>query len=103
MASGGHKNTDRTARERARAYEARQEFHSGQKERRVRDNVIAGIAGGILIAAVVAGQITYFTVGPGMPQPTPSVSPSEAPSEAPVTTPAPTQTDTPIPTPTPSD
>ena len=99
VTSGGHKNAERTARERARAYEARQEFHAGQKRRRIRDNVTAGVAGGLLIAAVVAGQIAYFTAGPGVPEPTPS----ETPVQTPVETPTPTPTDTPIPTPTPSD
>ena len=53
-------------------YQARQEFHDGQARRRTRDNLIAGIAGGLLILGVVAAQTAYFVAGPGAPEPTPT-------------------------------
>ena len=95
MATSGK---DREARERARVYQARQQLHDDQARRRRRDNLVAGIVGGVLILGVLGAQAAYFTVGPGVPVPTPSVSPS------PSTTPAPTDAPpmTPAPTPTPS-
>lgn len=77
-AKGG---ADRVERERAKAYRARREFHDAQIRRRRRDNLIAGIGGGVLILAIVGGQVLYYTAGPGTPAPMPSVS-----------TPAPTTT-----------
>ena len=47
----------RAERERARVYQARQAFHAGQARRRTRDNLIAGVGGGLLILAIVAGQV----------------------------------------------
>ncbi|MFT4052319.1 MAG: dioxygenase [Microbacterium sp.] len=70
MATGAGKKQSREARERTRAYQARQEFHEGQVARRRRDNLVAGIAGGVLILAAVGGQIAYYTLGPGAPEPT---------------------------------
>jgi hypothetical protein len=88
VATGGRQRDTRAERERIRVYQARQAFHDGQARRRTRDNLIAGIGGGLLILAVIAGQTAYFTVGPGAPEPAPS-------------TPAPTSTPTPTPTPEP--
>ncbi|MBZ4486372.1 dioxygenase [Microbacterium sp. cx-55] len=70
----------RAERERARLYQARRDFHAGISRRRVRDNLIAGIAGGILILAVVGGQVAYYTLGPGVPAPSSSPSPTATPS-----------------------
>lgn len=67
MASGTGKKSAREARDRARLYQARQEYHEGLQRRRRRDNLIAGVAGGALILAVVGGQVAYYTVGPGQP------------------------------------
>ena len=89
MATGGK---DRESRERTRLYQARQEFHAGQGRRRTRDNLVAGIAGGLLILGVVAVQTAYFVAGPGAPEPTPT----------PTQTMDPTPSGTPTPTPTPS-
>ena len=75
MAAGGKDRDARAARERARAYQARQEFHEGQVRRRTRDNLIAGIVGGVLILAVVGAQVAFYTVGPGKPVPSPRTSP----------------------------
>lgn len=74
MASNRQQREQREARERLRAYQARQEVHEARNKRRRRDNVI-GIAGGILVAALaITTQVVYFTVGPGMPEPTPSAT-----------------------------
>lgn len=94
----------RESRERARLYQARQAYQEGRIRRRTRDNVIAGVAGGALILAVVGGQIAYFTMGPGMPEPTPSGTSTPAPTPSPTTTEAPTPEPTvtdPAATPTP--
>jgi len=97
----GREREARAARERARLYQARQEFHEGRTRRRTRDNLIAGIVGGILILAVIGGQIAYFTAGPGAPQPAPSPTPTQTPTQAPSPpTPTPTETGTPTPEPT---
>jgi hypothetical protein len=92
VATGGKDRGTRESRERTRLYQARQEFHAGQGRRRTRDNLIAGIAGGLLILGVVAVQTAYFVAGPGAPEPTPT----------PTQTMDPTPSGTPTPTPTPS-
>ena len=75
------KNQERDAREardRLKAYNARQAVHSHQVKRRRRDNVIAA-AGVVVIAALATvTQVFYFTGGPGAPTPAPSVSASAA-------------------------
>ena len=85
VAAGGKDRGTRDARERSRIYQARQKFHDDQARRRRRDNLLAGIVGGALILAVVGGQVAYFTMGPGAPEPAP------APSVSPTSTPAPTE------------
>ncbi len=80
MATGGKGRADREARERNRAYLARKEFHDGQVRRRTRDDIVAAVGGGILILAILGGQIAYFTAGPGGAHPSPSHSPSPSPS-----------------------
>ena len=97
MANGAGKKQSRDERERARAYRARQEFHESLTARRRRDNLVAGVAGGVLLVAIIAAQVAYFTVGPGTPatSPTPSSTSTSTPA------PEPTATDTPSPTPTP--
>ena len=99
MSTGGKDRGTREARERARLYQARQDFHAGQGRRRTRDNLIAGIAGGLLILGVVAAQTAYFVAGPGAPQPTPTSTPSPATTPTPADSPEPTPTTTPAPTP----
>lgn len=98
MATGGKQRDTREARERARVYQARRDYHLGQSRRRTRDNLIAGIGGGLLILAVVGGQTAYFVSGPGAPTPAPS---SSTPTPA-ASTPAPATEETPPPTPDPS-
>ena len=99
MSTGGKDRGTREARERTRLYQARQDFHAGQGRRRTRDNLIAGIAGGLLILGVVAAQTAYFVAGPGAPEPTPTTTPSPATTPAPTDSPQPTPTTTPTPTP----
>ena len=96
MANGASGKQSREEKERARVYRARQEFHASLGARRRRDNLIAGIAGAVLLVAIIAAQVAYFTVGPGTPEPTPTPSPTSS------TTPEPTTTELPTPTPTPT-
>lgn len=78
MAATGSAREQREARERARVYRARQQMHEKRGRRRRRDNLVAGLAGGALILAVVGGQFAYYTVGPGgvASDPTPTVTPT---------------------------
>ncbi len=97
MSTGGRDRASRAERERARAYQARLAFHDAKIRRRTRDNVIAGIAGGILILGVAGAQIAFYTAGPGVPQPTPTPSSSEAPAPVPTGPLAPDPTVSPTP------
>ena len=105
MATGGKQRDARDDRERARVYQARRAFHEGQSRRRTRDNLLAGIGGGVLILAVVAGQTAYFVAGPGAPVPaptttsTPSPTTTPDPSVSPTTSPSPDETPSATPTP----
>ena len=71
---------EREARQRLRAYNARQTMHQERISRRRRDNLIAGLAALAVIALATGAQILYFTSGPGVPVPTPSPSASASPS-----------------------
>ena len=102
MSTGGKDRGTREARERTRLYKARQDFHASQGRRRTRDNLIAGIAGGLLILGVVAAQTAYFVAGPGAPEPTPTSTPSPTTTPEPTDSPEPTPSPSPTPTPTPS-
>jgi hypothetical protein len=101
VAAGGKQRGTRDERERARVYQARRAYHEGQSRRRTRDNLIAGVAGGLLIVAVIAGQAAYFVVGPGVPAPSPTPSPSSTATPEPSASPTvpPTPAVTPEPTP----
>lgn len=93
MATG---SKSRDERERARIYQARVALHEAQVRRRSRDNLLAGIIGGVLILAVIGGQTAYFAMGPGTPAPEPSSTPSSTVTPDPtVTTPAPSPSSTP--------
>nr|WP_211160519.1 dioxygenase [Microbacterium sp. MF43] len=83
-------------------YQARQEFHNGQARRRTRDNLIAGIAGGVLLLGVLAAQTAYFVAGPGAPEPAPTTTTEPGMTPAPTGTPTPTPTSSVTPTPTPA-
>jgi hypothetical protein len=99
VATGGNRGS-REARERTRVYQARQAFRQGQARRRTRDNLIAGIAGGLLILGVVAAQTAYFVAGPGAPEPSPSATPIPTTTSTPTPGGSPAPTDSPAPTPT---
>ncbi len=51
----------RVARDRLRAYEARQELHSRLISRRKRDNLIFGIAAAVIIALAIGSQTLFAT------------------------------------------
>lgn len=88
----------RTEAERARRHAARVAWHEGQIRRRVRDNVVAGVAGGLIVVGAVASQTVHAQVTAPVPEPTPTVSPSDAPR-----TPEPDATTPSMPTPTPTE
>nr|WP_205835412.1 dioxygenase [Microbacterium sp. CFH 90308] len=83
-------------------YEARRDLHDRQVRRRTRDNLIAGIAGGLLVVGLAAVQTAYFVAGPGVPEPAPTSTPTPTPTAS---TPAPSPSLSPdsgvTPTPTP--
>ncbi|MFE7844861.1 dioxygenase [Microbacterium sp. NPDC057407] len=102
MANVGKGRSEREARERARLYQARQDFQNGLARRRRRDNLVAGIVGGLLLAGVIAVQTAYFVAGPGAPEPSPTPTPTTSistpgPTPTPSTTPSPTPTVSPTP------
>ena len=108
MASGrkagtGSTRESRETRERSRIYQARIDLNARQVRRRVRDNVVAGVVGGLLVLGAVGAMTAYYAAGPGVPAVTPTTpatpvpgSPAPLAPEAPVTeapaTPAPTTT-----------
>jgi len=94
------KKQSRVEKERARVYRARQEFHRGLVARRRRDNLVAGVAGGLLILAVVGGQVAYYTAGPGAPAPAPTPTDSGTPAAPPAELPGSSEIPAPTPTPT---
>ncbi len=71
------RNTDRDARgqrDRLRSYTARKTVHAHQVSRRRRDNVIAVGAVLLVVALATLTQVLYFTVGPGVPEPSSSAA-----------------------------
>lgn len=94
MSTRGRNKQQRTEQERARTYQARQEHNADRVRRRSRDNAIAGIGGGVLLAVILAAQVAFFTVGPGRPAPEHARTPTPQ-----VTTPAATPASSPAPTP----
>jgi peptidyl-prolyl cis-trans isomerase B (cyclophilin B) len=71
------KNQERDAREardRLKLYNARQTVHATKVTRRRRDNLIAVIAGLVVIALATGAQILFFSAGPGVPEAEPSAS-----------------------------
>ena len=74
VSSKNQEREAREARDRLKAYNARQAVHTHQTKRRRRDNLIA-VLGVVAIAAAATGvQIFYFAAGPGF-VPVPSASP----------------------------
>ncbi len=80
MAPSRQDREARQARERLRAYEARQEVHRRQVGRRRRDNLIAVAAVVVVAALATVGQVSYFGSGPGKPVAKPSSSASATPT-----------------------
>jgi len=66
----------RLARERLRAYQARQTVHVHKAKRRRRDNWVAGIAALVIVALAVGTQLLYFSAGPGAAKASSSAQPS---------------------------
>lgn len=97
MATGGKANGSRAARERARLYQARQQQHAREVGRRRRDNLLAGVVGGLVVLAAIGGQVAHFTAGPGAPAPAPSTSSTPAPTTS--TSPGVAPSEQPSPTP----
>lgn len=74
-----NKNQEREAREardRLKRYTARQTVYTTQKKRRKRDNIIALASVLVIIAVATFFQVSYFTSGPGMPEPQASETPA---------------------------
>jgi peptidyl-prolyl cis-trans isomerase B (cyclophilin B) len=76
----------RVARERLRAYQARQTVHETGTKRRRRDNLIAGIAIVVVAAAAIAAQLAYFGAGPGKPEAKPKATASATATPTPTPT-----------------
>jgi peptidyl-prolyl cis-trans isomerase B (cyclophilin B) len=75
------KNEERAAREarqRLKAYKARQAVHEHRTSRRVRDNWIAAVLVVVVASAVTLGQLAFLGVGPFEAAATPSPSASAA-------------------------
>jgi len=72
MAARATKNSQRSRAEseRARLYAARTSWHEGQISRRVRDNTIAGVVGGLIIVGAVVSQSVHAAVTAPEPEPT---------------------------------
>lgn len=79
MAGRGSKNgRSRTEAERARLYAARTAWHEGLIRRRVRDNTVAGILGGLIVVAAFASQGVHAQVNAPEPDPTETSTPGPA-------------------------
>jgi peptidyl-prolyl cis-trans isomerase B (cyclophilin B) len=74
----------RQARERLRAYQARQTVHETKLKRRVRDNWIAGVAVLIVVALAVTTQLLYFakpSASSASPSPSASAQANKLPAK----------------------
>lgn len=84
--SKNEERASREARQRLKAYKARQAVHEHRAARRVRDNWIAAVLVVVVASAVTLGQLAFLQVGPfqaaGTPEPGASASadPSAAPA-----------------------
>ena len=76
----------RQARERLRAYQARQAVHEHTRRRRLRDNLIAGGVVLVVLVLATALQITYFSSGPGKPAASPKATTTATPTPTPAAT-----------------
>lgn len=96
MAARGSKNAQaRTSAERARLHAARTSWHEGQIRRRVRDNTIAVVVGGLIVVGAIGSQAVHAQVTVPEPTPTPTVESTTPPTDSPSTTPDPTPSDAP--------
>lgn len=98
MAARGSKSAQQTRAEaeRARLHAARKSWHDGQIRRRVRDNTIAGIVGGLIVVGAIASQFVHAQVTAPEPTPTPTPTPTATSTDAPTApTPEPTTVETP--------
>ncbi|HEV7567395.1 MAG TPA: peptidylprolyl isomerase [Microbacteriaceae bacterium] len=82
----------RQARERLRAYQARQTVHGTKLKRRKRDNWIAGVGVVIIIALAVGTQLLYFGTGPGKAVASASPSATPTPTSSPASGAIPSKT-----------
>ncbi|WP_375384354.1 dioxygenase [uncultured Microbacterium sp.] len=86
MATGAKGRDNRDERERARIYRARVALHEDRIRRRSRDNLLAGIIGGVIILGIIGAQTAYFVTGPGAPAPSPEPTPTSTVSPEPSVT-----------------
>ncbi|MBX3068057.1 MAG: peptidylprolyl isomerase [Microbacteriaceae bacterium] len=62
----------KTARDRLRRYQAKQDVHEIQVRRRKRDNLVSIAGAAVVLSLAAVTQVVYFTAGPGVPTPAPS-------------------------------
>ncbi|KDA05645.1 dioxygenase [Microbacterium sp. CH12i] len=65
----------RAESERARLYAARTDWHQGQIHRRILDNTIAGVVGGLIVVGAIASQSVHASVFAPEPEPTNTSTP----------------------------
>lgn len=82
-ASKNEERAAREARQRLKAYKARQAVHAHRASRRVRDNWIAAVLVVVVASAVTLGQLAFQKAGPFEAAATPSASASADASAAP--------------------
>ncbi|MGW8483778.1 hypothetical protein ACWGJP_11610 [Microbacterium sp. NPDC055903] len=79
----------RSEAERARVYAARTAWHEGRIRRRVRDNVLVGVVGGLLVVGAIGSQFVHAQVTAPEPTETTTPSPTAPVVETPASTPEP--------------
>jgi peptidyl-prolyl cis-trans isomerase B (cyclophilin B) len=84
----------RQARERLRAYQARQAVHEHAAKRRVRDNIIGGAVVVVVAALAVVLQLAYFEAGPGKTVASPAATSTSTSTPDATSTPAATGANT---------
>ena len=78
MARRGQNDSQRSRieSERARLYAARTAWHKRQITRRIRDNTVAGVVGGLLVVGGVVSQSVHAAVTAPEPEPTETSAPT---------------------------
>ncbi|UJP10991.1 hypothetical protein L2X99_05175 [Microbacterium sp. KUDC0406] len=89
---GNDAQRSRVQAERARRYAARTAWYENRVRTRTRDNVIAGVAGGILVIAAIASQVAHAEATAPSPTPSPSTVVTPSPDPTPTGSPSPTST-----------